>query len=54
MRCRISAEVALRIWNLGMRTPVLATLRDFTAVVYAFCFNGLQESSVMTLLTAKV
>ena len=54
VRCGISAEVALRVWNMGMSTPVLATLRDCTAVVFAYCFNGLRESSVMTLLTSKV
>ena len=49
VRCGLSAAVLQRIWGLGMSTTSVSVLRDSAACVSAFCFNGLRESSVLSL-----
>lgn len=49
VRCGISADSMQRIWGLGMSTTSIRMLRDTAACVLAFCFNGLRESSVLSL-----
>ena len=54
MRCGIGAEEVQRIWSLGLHTTQLAVLRDCAACVFAYAFNGLRDSSIMTILADKV
>lgn len=54
VRCGVDAEKMLLIWNLGMMTPALSVLRDCAVCVFAYCLNGLRESSTMTLEANKV
>lgn len=54
VRCGVDATSALRIWSLGMRTSSLSVLRDCAASVFAYCFNGLRESSTMSMESQKV
>ena len=54
VRCGIPAEYVQRMWCLGMTTESLPTLRDCAVCVFAFCFNGLRESSVLSMQTAGV
>lgn len=54
VRCGVDAQKMLMIWNLGMQTPLLSILRDCAVCVFAYCLNGLRESSTMTLEASKV
>lgn len=53
-RCGIPATVVQAVWGLGMSTRTPSTLRDCALVVFAYCLNGLRDSSVISLLSANV
>lgn len=52
--CGLYASQMEGIWALGMKSDFPHTVRDCAASVFVFCFNGLRESSVMSLLTKRV
>lgn len=54
VRCGIPATIIQRIWGLGMSTSSPATLRDAASCVFAYCLNGLRESSVLSILPPNV
>ena len=54
VRCGISAAVVRQIWKLGMDTESLSMLRNTSACLFAFCLNGLRESSVVSLPVTNV
>lgn len=54
VRCGISASVVQRIWGMGMSTDSPALLRDAALCVFAYCMNGLRESSVLSILHTNV
>lgn len=39
----------IKLWNLGMQASTLGVLRDSALCVFAFCMNGLRESSVTSI-----
>lgn len=49
-----SLHYVQRIWALGMSSQHPGTVRDTAIVTFAFCMNGLRESSVASLLTANL
>lgn len=54
VRCGIPASVVQQIWGLGMSTDDPNVLRDAAVCVFAYCMNGLRESSVLTVEEANV
>lgn len=54
VRCGLSADILQRIWALGMSSDDRDTVRECAACVFAFCFNGLRESTVMSVLCQNV
>lgn len=54
IRCGIPADSVQAIWALGMQSTSSMEVRDCCACVFAYCFNGLRESSVMSLLESQV
>lgn len=54
VRLGVSASTVQRIWGLGMGTTSSTLLRDAAICVFAFCLNGVQESSLISLLTSNV
>lgn len=54
VRCGISADIMMKVWALSMSSPTLSTIRDCAASVFSFCFNGLRESTVMSIYASKV
>lgn len=54
VRCGITATVMKKIWGLGMSTTSPSVLRDAACCLFAYCLNGLRESSVLTMLTDNV
>lgn len=54
VRAGLSADAMLKIFNLGMTSTDLHTIRDFALILFAFLINGLQESSVLLLQYYKV
>lgn len=54
VRCGIPSTIMQRIWGLGIESDDIRVVRDCTACVFAFCFNGLLESSVMSILFEDV
>lgn len=54
VRCGVPATIAQAIWGLGMSTSAASVLRDSAFVIFAFCLNGLRESSVTSLRAEDV
>lgn len=54
IRSGLSAEHVQRIWGMGMSASLLQTVRDCAVCVFAFCFNGLRDSSVMSIQAKDV
>lgn len=54
VRCGVSASLLQQIWGLGMKTSSVSLLRDAALCVFAYCLNGLRESSVVSLPAANV
>lgn len=54
VRVGVSASVVQAIWGFGMQTGDPSKLRDAAMVMFAYCFNGLRESSVLTLRADNV
>lgn len=54
VRCGVPASVVQQIWALGMSTESPPVVRDASMCVFAFCLNGLRESSVESLLSTNV
>lgn len=54
IRSGLSSEQVQRIWGMGMATSLAQTVRDCAVCVFAFCFNGLLDSSVMSIQTKDV
>lgn len=52
--CGVTADIMQKVWHHGMHTDHLKTLRDCSMLAFTFCFNGLRESSVLSLLEQKV
>ena len=53
VRCGLGAEKVQQIWALETTMNLPSTVRDCVVCVFAFCFNGLRESSVMSSETSK-
>lgn len=49
VRIGIPASVVQLIWGMGMSTEDPSILHDAAMVLFAFCMNGLRESSVTTI-----
>lgn len=49
VRCGVPASVMKQIWALGMDTEEISVVRDAAVTLFAFCVNGLRESSVLSL-----
>ena len=45
----VPSSIVQRIWKLGMDTLLREQLRDCALLVFAFCLNGLRESSISAL-----
>lgn len=54
VRSGLSCSIMQRIWGLGMSSYVPQTVRDCAACVFAFCFNGVRDSSVMSIRSSNV
>jgi len=54
VRCGVPASVVQRVWGLGMRSATTSVVRDAAMCVFAYCFNGLRESSVASLESRHV
>lgn len=54
VRVGVSAETMLAVYQLGMESVDLRTVRDCAALTFAYCFNGLRESSTMSLKESNV
>jgi len=54
VRCGISATMIQAIWGLGMSTSSPSILRDCAMTLLSYCFNGLRESSVVSLQAQNV
>lgn len=51
IRSLLSSEQVQRIWGMGMSVPLTQTVRDCAVCVFAICFNGLRDSSAMSIQT---
>lgn len=54
VRCGVPATAMMEVYELGMRATDLRKLRDCAELIFAYLFNGLRESSTMSLETAIV
>ena len=42
------------VWALGMSSTTVSIVRDFSMVLWAYCFNGLRDSYVTTQLSSNI
>ena len=54
VRIGVAASVVQGIWRVVMQTGDPSRLRDVAMVMFAYCFNGLRESSVLILRADQV
>lgn len=54
VRFGVPVTYAQRIWALGMQSASAIEVRNFFACTFAYFFNGLRESSVISLRTLDV
>lgn len=49
VRCGLSASQMCTIWEYAMQSTERKTVRDAAILMFAYCFNGLRESSVASM-----
>lgn len=49
VRCGLSAIQVRSIWQHGISSGKGATVRDTSLILFAYCFNGLRESLVVSV-----
>lgn len=53
-RCGVLAAVMQAVWGLGTATDSIGVMHDCAMLVFAFCLNGLRDSSVTSVLANNV